>query len=421
MKKFHEETDEGLTSLLHIIQACLDGNMDNFLFHLKHEIGHRKHLLSKPYEDGWNVMHFAAKGGNLNIFQTFKSEDLNVCQKTHDQMTVLHIASRYGHFGICEYILENNEFRSILQAKSAFGKNACHYAAEAGSVQIFELLVKKYIDPEATTNKGQNVFHIGCIYNQFEMCEYIAKHYPDLKSKESNEGWNATLYAAKYGNTKVLQLLKDEKVSFEHKSESSRNALHIACDNGHFEASKYISDTSFSLLNARDNTGRYAFHFAARSGCIEILNDLELKTNVTQATYSGMNILHMACLHGHVEICRHILDKYPELNLKSTETCWTTAHFVAKEGNNKGNEIKIFEMLLRATKPVDISVLTKKKNSVLTIAIKYNRYDFTEFLLVNYPSLLNIPNANNPRETGNNDHDMRILLDRHLKKNINTK
>lgn len=415
MKNFHEETDEGLTSILHIIQACLDGNIDNFLFHLKHEIGHRKHLLSKPYQNGWNVMHFAAKGGNLDIFKTFQSKDLNVCQKTHDQMTVLHIASLYGHFEICKYILENNDFRSILHAKSVSGKNACHYAAEAGFVQIFELLAKNCIDHQATTDKGQNVFHISCIYNQFEMCKYIAKHYHDLKSKESNEGWNATLYAAKNGNTKVLKLLKNEKVSFEHKSESSRNALHIACDNGHIEASKYISDICSSLLNARDDTGRYAFHFASRSGCIEILKDLELKTDVTQATYSGMNILHMACLHDHVEICRHILDQYPELNIQSTETCWTTAHFVAREGNNKGNEIKIFEMLLSSKKPVDISLLTKKKNSVLTIAIKYNSYDFTEFLLVNYPSLLNIPNANNPRKTGNNDLDMKIILDRHLK------
>lgn len=57
--------------------------MDSFLFHLKHDIGNRKHLLSKPDQNGWNVMHFAAKGGNLKIFQTFESEDLNLCQKTH--------------------------------------------------------------------------------------------------------------------------------------------------------------------------------------------------------------------------------------------------------------------------------------------------------------------------------------------------
>lgn len=414
MENFHEETDEGLTSILHIIQASQDGNVDSFLFHLEHEIGNRKHLLSKTDQNGWNIMHYAAKGGNLRIFQTFKSEDLNLCQKTHDQMTVLHIASRYGHFDLCKYILENRDFQSILETNSVSGKNACHYAAEAGSVSIFKLLATKCIDPKATTNNGQNAFHIACIYNQFEMCEYISKHYHDLISADCKEGWNATLYAAKNGNTKILKFLQKENISFEHKSESSRNALHIACDKGHIEASKYLSDTFPFLLNAADSQGRYAFHFAARSGCIEILKYLEINSDVTRATNSGMNILHMACLHDHVEMCRYILDKYPDLNLKFSEKHWTTAHFVAGEGNSKGNEIEIFEMLLNAKKPVDFHELTRKNNSVLTMAIKCNKYDFAEFLFEKYRSLLNIPNANNPMETGNEDPNMRELLKRHL-------
>lgn len=214
MKYFPEEMDKGLTSFNHIIQASQDGNMDSFLFHLEHKISNRKHFLSNPDQNGWNVMHFAAKGGNLRIFQTFKSEDLNLCQKTHDQMTVLHIASLYGHFDLCKYILENGDFQSILETKSMSGKNACHYAVEAGSVSIFKLLAIKCIDPKATTNNGQNAFHIACIYNQFKMCEYISKHYHDLISAECKEGWNATLYAAKEWQYKNFEISSKRKCQF---------------------------------------------------------------------------------------------------------------------------------------------------------------------------------------------------------------
>lgn len=58
LENSHEDTDEGRTSMKRILQSCLDGNVENFLFHLKNEIGGRKH------QNGWNVMHFAAKGGN---------------------------------------------------------------------------------------------------------------------------------------------------------------------------------------------------------------------------------------------------------------------------------------------------------------------------------------------------------------------
>lgn len=92
------------------------------MFHLKNEIEDRKHLPLKTDQNGWNVMHLAAKGGNFKNFQLLQSQDLDVCTKTHDQMTVLHIATQSGHYDLCKYILENREFKEILKARSAIGK-----------------------------------------------------------------------------------------------------------------------------------------------------------------------------------------------------------------------------------------------------------------------------------------------------------
>lgn len=88
----------------------------------KNEIGNRKHLLLKTDQNGWNVMHFAAKGGNLRIFQKLQSENLNVCSKTRDKMTVFHIAPQNGNYDLCKYILDNTEFEDILKARSVLGK-----------------------------------------------------------------------------------------------------------------------------------------------------------------------------------------------------------------------------------------------------------------------------------------------------------
>lgn len=416
LENSHEDTDEGRTSMKRILQSCLDGNVENFLFHLKNEIGGRKHLLLKTDQNGWNVMHIAAKGGNLRIFQLLQSQDLDVCLKTHDQMTVLHIATQSGHYDLCKYILENREFKDNLKSKSALGKNACHYAAESGSVRIFRLLTAEGISPEETTSNGQNVFHIACIYGKVEMCEYISECYVDLIHKESKEGWNATLHATKNGHTNVLKFLNAKKVSFEHKSESDRNALHIACDNGHFEACEYISENFPSLLNAIDHKGRYASHFAARSGNLKIMKYLESKTTVTQETIIGMNILHMVCLHEHIEICKYLLERYPDLNVKRTVKGWTTVHFVAGNGNKKGKEIELFEMLINAERPVDIMLLTVNGNSVLTLAIKYNAYSFAKYLFESCPHLLEIEGAIDPYNTGNEDPKMMALLEKHLGK-----
>lgn len=81
----NEETDEGLDSINQIVQACLDGNIEHFNFHLEKEIGPRSHLLMRLDNDGWSVLHHAAKVCKL------LSENLNICQKTNSKMTVLHI------------------------------------------------------------------------------------------------------------------------------------------------------------------------------------------------------------------------------------------------------------------------------------------------------------------------------------------
>lgn len=220
-------------------------------------------------------------------------------------------------------------------------KNACHYAAESGSVRLFQLLVDNGIDAKAVTEKELNIFHIACIYNRLEMGKFIFDNFNDLVALKSNDDWTAALHAAKNGNTGFLKFLFENEVWFDHKSESDRNALHIACDNGHLESCIFLTDKCPLLLSAPDEKGRYPVHFAARSGNMELLKYLETKTELTKETSTGMNILHMACLHDHIKMCEYILDRYPNLNVKRTKNGWTTAHYVAGRGNNKGNKIEI--------------------------------------------------------------------------------
>ena len=71
-------------------------------------------------------------------------------------------------------------------------------------------------------------------------------------------------------------------------------------------------------------------------------------------------------------------------------------------------------MILKAERKVNILSLSQKGNSVLTLAIKYNNYDFTEYLLRNHRELLDIPQVNNPWKTGNDDLKMISLLKKYL-------
>lgn len=209
-------------------------------------------------------------------------------------------------------------------------------------------------------------------------------------------------------------------IDFRHTSESNRNALHIACDHGHLSACEKILEVCPSLLDTVDHKGRHAGHFAVRSGNVGVLKYLFFqRADLRKETTTGMNILHIACLHSYSKMCTYILDKYPEMNSKTTARGWTTMHFVVERGNCKGSQIEIFEMLLHATCKVNIYEFTDNHNSALTFAVKTGDYKFVEYLLKHHPSLSKMQEANSLRALGNKNPNMLQILDKYLKESGN--
>lgn len=118
----------------------------------------------------------------------------------------------------------------------------------------------------------------------------------------------------------------------------------------------------------------------------------------------------------YVQICRYLLDRYPDHDVKLTANGWTTTHYVAGQGMKSGNEIEIFEMLLNSVNQVNIMYHSKNGNSVLTLAIKYNVCEFAEYLFENHRNLLHILNANDPSEISNEHPKMLEILHKYLAK-----
>lgn len=170
------------------------------------------------------------------------------------------------------------------------------------------------------------------------------------------------------------------------------------------------------MLDTVDNKERHAGHFAVRSGNVDVLKYLySQRADLRKETTTGMNILHMACLHSYSKMCMYILEKYPEMNSKKTARGWTTMHFVAAKGNSKGSEIEIFEMLLHATCKVNIFALTDNHNSVLTLAVKTNDYKLVEYLLKYHSKLLKIQEATPLCALKNENPNMLHILDKYAK------
>jgi len=140
--------------------------------------------------------------------------------------------------------------------------------------------------------------------------------YYDKKMLEELNNSNLIEYVAKFGSTKMLNLL-EKKIE---RLKIGNEAFIIAFKNGRIEIFKKlvrINSNRIDLLE-NDTDGNSLFHICVQKNnikgykyLIELQDESDpksLKECLTQINYFKQTILHVACLHGHFEFVKEILE-----------------------------------------------------------------------------------------------------------------
>lgn len=130
-------------------------------------------------ELGWNALHFAAKGGDLNILKYFLEKGLDLGSLTNDGKTILHIACYHKHVDISKYAVEHFS-KDLLNQRNVHKMTAAHYlglqckaSADESAKQILEILCESEMDLATLSSDGftvlqkaidhSNTEFIGCL------------------------------------------------------------------------------------------------------------------------------------------------------------------------------------------------------------------------------------------------------------------
>ncbi|XP_062619035.1 putative ankyrin repeat protein RF_0381 [Saccostrea cucullata] len=299
---------------------------------------------------------------------------------------ILHIACGFSRLEMCQHIIQH--YPDMLKQVDISGWNAALYAAKGGNVKILEFLAKKGVDMTQKTKDGSNILHIACVSSRIEMCKHIIQHYPDMLNHINNYGWNAALYAARGGNVEIIEFLAEKGVDMTQKTKDGNNILHIACVSSRIEMCKHIIQHYPDMLNHINNYGWNAALYAAKGGNVEIIEFLAEKgVDMTQKTKDGSNILHIACVSSRIEMCKHIIQHYPDMRNHINNYGWNAALYAAKGGN-----VEIIVFL--AVKGVDMTYKTKDGGNILHIACVNSRLDLCQYIIQHYPDMLKQVNNN---------------------------
>ncbi|XP_062619250.1 putative ankyrin repeat protein RF_0381 [Saccostrea cucullata] len=404
------ETNDDDSDFMSLVEACREGDVNRY-HKLTTPLEFNKDLLKMKDNMGWTVLFHAVYGGSHDIVYSLVGyKEMDLYQRDNIGRTVLHLAAKKGNIETFDAILQKVSEIDLMQIKDKNGLMPYCYAALAGQKSILEDMRSRGFDITKVTKYGESIAHLACIGESLDVLNMASKIDEEHSTQESmnNEeeiikrknkmDWNTLQYAAKSGNTKILKFLHDKNVLLHNPTEDMKSVLHSACENGHLEACKYIAQHYPERIHATDKNGRHAGHFVAKCGDVELLKYLieDCKLQANASSSQNINILHIACCHGRLDICIYIADKYPDLVKQESKKGWNASLFIGEKGGADEDRIEILKNLVN-NHNLFVYHVSRAGKTILYNACANRSYMLCEHLLENYPNLLTVERSMDPR------------------------
>lgn len=332
-----------------------------------------KDLIGKQDDDGWSVLHSAARGG-VEITSLLDDKSILKVLTKRTQSTALLIAALNGHKDIVISLLEAG---SEMLAKTNDGRTVLHMAAESGSVETLEELAGR-LDRDtiiSKDDKGGTALCSAAMEHNFDAVCFFMGHeafsLPRLKLGSS----------AKV-NHRDIQEVKKFFLDFFDKPANELDSLthwplivHWAVFYGWESIVKTCFNRKGDLCDLKTKSGETLLHVAAcngHAGVVELLIDCFRKRGTTESnimakvsdkTNDGIIPLHFAAANDYVRTVRRLLEGS------------NTEQFVAKY--NKTND----ETLLYLASRKQILVETRNGETALYFAARNGHESVVSFLL----------------------------------------
>ncbi len=150
--------------------------------------------------NGWTALHFAATGGDLDIFtELYNHPEVDKMVKTNAGSSIIMIAARKGKKDIVRFLLTQPDEASHINNTNNTGWIALHFAAKAGDLDTFtELYNHSKVDRRVKTNAGSSIIMIAALNGKKDIVKFLLTQ-PDEASHLNDtdkDGWTALHYAA---------------------------------------------------------------------------------------------------------------------------------------------------------------------------------------------------------------------------------
>ncbi|KAL7952371.1 ankyrin repeat-containing domain protein [Trichoderma compactum] len=339
--------------------------------------------------DSWgeNSLHYVVGMGNpILLRQLLKSKNTNtgLQQLNGRGLTPLELAAARGSVDMVREFIRYAEAQSSgpTPRDQEPPPNVLCAAAESGSRELIELLVKSGWNPNAHGRQGLTPLQEAASHGHFEATKALLQAGAKPNAQSSSKGWTALHEVAKNGYLDIAGMLLDKRASPKIKeSQGGKTPLHFAIEEDNSEMVKLLSKTK-EVLNITDSEGQTPLHLAVEIGNVKMVqllleldgsekvedkvSDSGTTTSMREDT-SIVTPLHLAAQSDDkLDIVKVLVLAGAKVNARNDK------NEVPLQVAIRYSAVKVFTYLL-SNKDVNINVYSPDETSVLEWAVRWDR------------------------------------------------
>ncbi|XP_077206427.1 poly [ADP-ribose] polymerase tankyrase-2 isoform X2 [Paroedura picta] len=308
----------------------------------------------------------------------------NICEKTKDFLTPLHVASEKAHNDVVEILVKHE---AKVNALDNLGQTSLHRAAHCGHLQTCRLLLSSGCDPSIVSLQGFTASQMGN-----ESVQQLLQEGIPLGNSEADR---QLLEAAKAGDVDIVKkLCTIQSVNCRDIEGRQSTPLHFAAGYNRVSVVEYLLQHGADV-HAKDKGGLVPLHNACSYGHYEVA-ELLVKHGavVNVADLWKFTPLHEAAAKGKYEICKLLLQHGADPTKKNRDG--NTALDLVKDGDTDIQDLLRGDAaLLDAAKKGCLARVKKlcspdnvncrdtqgRHSTPLHLAAGYNNLEVAEYLL----------------------------------------
>ncbi|XP_045198124.2 uncharacterized protein LOC123552484 [Mercenaria mercenaria] len=373
-----------MTAIVPLACACENTDIVKYLLtQLDQDVASA--LLRKKDTEGRTLLHFASKGGSVEIFDFLLDLGLDLKAQTKLEMTVLDIAAIHGRMNLVKHII--SLVPDMVEVTDNNGFTVAHYAAREGHLDILKFVVTNGASATLKVQGGNTIFHLAAFNGHVSVLDYLMDSYHGIITLQNDDSFMPVHLAAKSGQTDTIDFFLRRGTDKNDRTIDGRSLLHIAAFNGNYQLVQHLSVKYQEMIKFVDNDGNTAAHDAAASGNIQTLKYLiENHIEPHICSRDGCTLLHEACYYGRPEVMKYLATTFPKMLTARSLNGYSCCHAAAL-----GGCVEILDFLIRSG--ADPGALSEDGSTILHEAAFSGKLDMVKYISDHCADMLEIGNV----------------------------